>query len=308
IVHWCKNKKKQSMIFKVDFEKAYNSVRLDFIDDILRRFGFGEKWCKINMNKSNLMGISVDSNKVKHAAAKIARMSILRNRVELNGKMVLAAKDVGGLGVSSLFALNWALMFKWVWRFFSQKNSLWVRVVKVLHGEDGKIGKKIQPMYPSTWLNIINEIESLKLHDIDLVCGNVYQDNINEYVSQAASANYNQGNTGFHPQMVANQIRPPGFPPIQNNQNNFNRGNNFTQNRGGNFNQSAFNQSQLHRPQVNQAPAYQAPIPQTQNVSQTDFERYVKANDAVLRNIQSQDQSTQTQCQNIQNQYQTVQN
>nr|GFA21828.1 reverse transcriptase domain-containing protein [Tanacetum cinerariifolium] len=27
--------------------------------------------------------------------------------------------------------------------------------------------------------------------------GNVYQDNINEYVSQAATANYNQGNTGF---------------------------------------------------------------------------------------------------------------
>nr|GFB75088.1 reverse transcriptase domain-containing protein [Tanacetum cinerariifolium] len=35
--------------------------------------------------------------------------------------------------------------------------------------------------------------------------GNVYQDNIHE---------------------------PPGFPPVQNNQNNFNRGNNFTQNRG----------------------------------------------------------------------------
>nr|GFB33350.1 cysteine-rich receptor-like protein kinase [Tanacetum cinerariifolium] len=62
IVHWCKNKKKQSMIFKVDFEKACDSVRWDFIDDILRR---------INMNKSNLMGISVDSNKVKHAVAKI---------------------------------------------------------------------------------------------------------------------------------------------------------------------------------------------------------------------------------------------
>nr|GFA61041.1 RNA-directed DNA polymerase, eukaryota, reverse transcriptase zinc-binding domain protein [Tanacetum cinerariifolium] len=60
-------------------------------------------------------------------------------------------------------------MFKWVWRFFSQKNSLWVRVVKALHGEDGKIGKKVQHRYPSTWLNIINEIESLKLHGIDLV-------------------------------------------------------------------------------------------------------------------------------------------
>nr|GEV00652.1 reverse transcriptase domain-containing protein [Tanacetum cinerariifolium] len=84
---------------------------------------------------------------------------------------------------------------------------------------------------------------------------NVYRDNIQEYVSQATAANYNQGNTGFRPQMVANQIRPPGFPPHQNNQNNFNRGNNFKQNRGGNFNQSNFNQGgnfnqgQLHRPQ-----------------------------------------------------------
>nr|GEX89008.1 reverse transcriptase domain-containing protein [Tanacetum cinerariifolium] len=82
---------------------------------------------------------------------------------------------------------------------------------------------------------------------------NVYRDNIHEYVSQASVANYNHGNTSFRPQMVANQIRPPGFPPVQthhNNQNNFNRGNNFNQNRGGNFNQgSNFNQGQLHRPQ-----------------------------------------------------------
>nr|GEY73828.1 reverse transcriptase domain-containing protein [Tanacetum cinerariifolium] len=122
------------------------------------------------------------------------------------------------------------------------------------------------------------------------------------------AANYGQGNTGFRPQMVANQIRPPGFPPVQNNQNNFNRGNNFNQYRGGNFNQSNFNQSQLTRPQVNQPLAYQAPVSQTQSVSKTDFESYIKANDAVLRNIQNQGQSTQTQCQNTQNQLQTVQN
>nr|GEW95079.1 reverse transcriptase domain-containing protein [Tanacetum cinerariifolium] len=46
----------------------------------------------------------------------------------------------------------------------------------------------------------------------------------------------------------------------------------------------------------------------TQRVSQTDFESYVKANDAILRNTQSQHQSTQNQCQNIQNQYQNLQN
>ncbi|GKB76037.1 hypothetical protein Tco_0942932, partial [Tanacetum coccineum] len=47
--------------------------------------------------------------------------------------------------------------------------------------------------------------------------GNVYRDNIQEYVSQAAAVNYNQGNTGYRPPMVANQIRPPSFPPVQNN-------------------------------------------------------------------------------------------
>nr|GFD37618.1 hypothetical protein [Tanacetum cinerariifolium] len=35
---------------------------------------------------------------------------------------------------------------------------------------------------------------------------NAYRDNIQEYVSQAATANYNQGNIGFRPQMLANQI------------------------------------------------------------------------------------------------------
>nr|GEY64575.1 reverse transcriptase domain-containing protein [Tanacetum cinerariifolium] len=53
-----------------------------------------------------------------------------------------------------------------------------------------------------------------------------------------------------------------------------------------------FNQGQLHRPPAYQAPAYQAPIPQTQSVTQTDFESYIKANDVVLRNMQSQGQGT----------------
>ncbi|GJZ58056.1 RNA-directed DNA polymerase, eukaryota [Tanacetum coccineum] len=44
LLQWCKSKKKQSLIFKVDFEKAYNSVRWDFLDDVLKKFGFGAKW------------------------------------------------------------------------------------------------------------------------------------------------------------------------------------------------------------------------------------------------------------------------
>ncbi|GJX59098.1 RNA-directed DNA polymerase, eukaryota, reverse transcriptase zinc-binding domain protein [Tanacetum coccineum] len=33
------------MIFKVDFEKAYDSVRWDYLDDILKFFGFDDRWC-----------------------------------------------------------------------------------------------------------------------------------------------------------------------------------------------------------------------------------------------------------------------
>ncbi|GJV96733.1 reverse transcriptase domain-containing protein [Tanacetum coccineum] len=126
--------------------------------------------------------------------------------------------------------------------------------------------------------------------------GNIYRDNIQEYVSQAAAVNYNQGNASYRPQMVANQIRPPGFPPMQNHQNNQNRGINFNQNRGNNFNQNRgnnFNQGQVYQPQINQpptfqAPAYQAPVPPAPGVSKPDFDNYVKANDAVMQNMQNQ--------------------
>ncbi|GJY31196.1 RNA-directed DNA polymerase, eukaryota [Tanacetum coccineum] len=45
VIHWCKAKKKNSMIFKVDFEKAFDSVRWDFLEDVMKNFGFGPRWC-----------------------------------------------------------------------------------------------------------------------------------------------------------------------------------------------------------------------------------------------------------------------
>ncbi|GJW66725.1 RNA-directed DNA polymerase, eukaryota [Tanacetum coccineum] len=44
VLSWCKHKRHQAMIFKVDFAKAYDSVRWDFLDDVLLSFGFGLKW------------------------------------------------------------------------------------------------------------------------------------------------------------------------------------------------------------------------------------------------------------------------
>nr|GFA93749.1 RNA-directed DNA polymerase, eukaryota, reverse transcriptase zinc-binding domain protein [Tanacetum cinerariifolium] len=190
------------------FMGQWSQCNIDTIIRVLDVF-YRASSVRINMNKSNLMGISVDSNKVKHAAAKIGclvlktpfnylgsrvddlmsriqswhdvtkgmhtrlskwklitlsiggrltllkfvlgviliyHMSILKvpmkvlqnmesirarffNGVDVNSKKpswvrwksVLAAKDVGGLGVSSLFALNRALMFKGLEVFLSKE-------------------------------------------------------------------------------------------------------------------------------------------------------------------------------------------
>ncbi|GJS06593.1 reverse transcriptase domain-containing protein [Tanacetum coccineum] len=104
--------------------------------------------------------------------------------------------------------------------------------------------------------------------------GNIYRDNIQEYVSQAAAANFNQGNTNSRPPMVSNKIRPPGQvyqPPTS-------------------------------QPPVYQAQPYQAPAQQMQGVSKTDFENYIKANDDVLGNMQNQGQDVQPPVVPVENQ------
>ncbi|GJS88558.1 reverse transcriptase domain-containing protein, partial [Tanacetum coccineum] len=89
-----------------------------------------------------------------------------------------------------------------------------------------------------------------------------YRDNIQGYVS-AAAVNYNQGNTGYHPQSVAK-------PNVQNNQTRYNQG--YNQNRGNN--------------QGN--PSYQAPIQQTQVAPSNELSNYKKINDANMKAMQNQ--------------------
>nr|GEZ21906.1 RNA-directed DNA polymerase, eukaryota [Tanacetum cinerariifolium] len=53
--------------------------------------------------------------------------------------MVLTSKNNGGLGVSSFFAYNHALLFKWVWRFLTDGSSLWTRFIKAIFGNKGAL-------------------------------------------------------------------------------------------------------------------------------------------------------------------------
>ncbi|GKD46102.1 RNA-directed DNA polymerase, eukaryota [Tanacetum coccineum] len=79
---------------------------------------------------------------------------------------VLAAKKHGGLGVSSYYALNRALLFKWVWRFISQDNSLWFRFISSMHGSQIQ---KLSSYNSSIWNAIIREVRVLKSLGVDLI-------------------------------------------------------------------------------------------------------------------------------------------
>nr|GEV24048.1 hypothetical protein [Tanacetum cinerariifolium] len=75
------------------------------------------------------------------------------------------------------------------------------------------------------------------------------RDNIQGYVATAV-VNYNQGNFGYRPPSVANQIRPSGFaqPNVHNNQNRFSQPQGY--NRGNNFNQDQSYQAPTQQNQV----------------------------------------------------------
>nr|GFC80491.1 RNA-directed DNA polymerase, eukaryota, reverse transcriptase zinc-binding domain protein [Tanacetum cinerariifolium] len=82
---------------------------------------------------------------------------------------VLTSRDKGGLGVTSLYALNRGLMFKWIWRFYSQKSSLWTKVIKAIHGDDGKLDKDVIVGGQTCWTSIVKEVRSLKGTGINVV-------------------------------------------------------------------------------------------------------------------------------------------
>ncbi|GJX76600.1 hypothetical protein Tco_0323411 [Tanacetum coccineum] len=82
---------------------------------------------------------------------------------------VLMSKDKGGLGVSSLFALNRALLFKWVWRFHDNRNALWSRFIRALHGNCGGLDKRSKAAHTSVWKSITTEVNSLRNKGVDLL-------------------------------------------------------------------------------------------------------------------------------------------
>ncbi|GJV04382.1 RNA-directed DNA polymerase, eukaryota, reverse transcriptase zinc-binding domain protein [Tanacetum coccineum] len=85
-------------------------------------------------------------------------------------KKVMAHKQYGGLGVSSLFASNRALLFKWIWRFYSSHSGLWLYVIKAIYGPKGGLDQPFSVQSGSlVWTSIRKAISNLKSKGVDLM-------------------------------------------------------------------------------------------------------------------------------------------
>lgn len=76
----------------------------------------------------------------------------------ISWKRVLSSKKNGGLGLSSFFAMNRALLFKWVWRFIVNGSSLWSRFIRAIHGG---LDNHLPFSKCTPWTDIVSEVRKL---------------------------------------------------------------------------------------------------------------------------------------------------
>ena len=77
----------------------------------------------------------------------------------------LASFEQGGLGIGSLKAFNLALLQKWRWRFTTNPELLWVKLITAIHGsEAGFDGKSCATS--GTWSSIVGTTNYLHSHNL----------------------------------------------------------------------------------------------------------------------------------------------
>nr|GEX67867.1 RNA-directed DNA polymerase, eukaryota [Tanacetum cinerariifolium] len=110
--------------------------------------------CSILTAPFNYLGVKVGSN--------MSRITSYRKLAWIGWNMVLTSKKNGDLGVSSFFAHNRSLVFKWVWRFLTDGSSLWTHFINAIFGNKGALDTHKLIPRRSPWQDVILAIHSLQ--------------------------------------------------------------------------------------------------------------------------------------------------
>ncbi|GJV30358.1 RNA-directed DNA polymerase, eukaryota [Tanacetum coccineum] len=232
------------IINEVDFEKAYDSVRWDYLDDVLKNFGFGDRWrgwirgCLRSSRGSVIVNGSPTNEFQFHRGLKQGDslspflFILVMESLHISVQRVVDAGMFKGISLGSslhlshlfyaddaVFLGQWSssnvdIIIQVLECFYralglrinmsksklmgisipdsmvdqeanmigcstlkasfsyleSKVFSLWAKVIRGIHGEDGKLRKNIKQSHSSIWLDIVRETVILKNKGTDL-CG-----------------------------------------------------------------------------------------------------------------------------------------
>ncbi|KAL4588047.1 hypothetical protein LXL04_000925 [Taraxacum kok-saghyz] len=77
-------------------------------------------------------------------------------------------KKDGGLGIGSLEKLNLALIAKWVWRYRTEPDAMWVKVIDNIHGPDSLCTTDDLKICHSNWKKIMKSMYNQDQVDLDM--------------------------------------------------------------------------------------------------------------------------------------------
>ncbi|GKA27507.1 hypothetical protein Tco_0713675 [Tanacetum coccineum] len=135
----------------VIFIGEWNLSNIQTIVNVLKWFHVASG-LKINLHKSKLMGIRIPQDVVASSARNFFNgVDITEKKMSLiSWKKVLASKKNGGLGVSSFFAMNRALLFKWVWREVKMLSSKGIDLLSLIVKKVGN--SELTSFWEDVWL------------------------------------------------------------------------------------------------------------------------------------------------------------
>ncbi|GJW13142.1 RNA-directed DNA polymerase, eukaryota, reverse transcriptase zinc-binding domain protein [Tanacetum coccineum] len=186
--HGIVNKKRRHLAIKgilIDGEWIDNPtrVKLKFYNHFANRFS-APNWTRVPFDDQFLSRLNIDHSCDLERDVTIERFKTLgknRNSFFLGADLderkitwvswrkVMAQKQHGGLGVNSLYALNLALIFKWIWHFKSAHSGLWLNVIKAIYGNEGSLNHfSLYHHGCSVWSGILKVIDKLKTKGVDL--------------------------------------------------------------------------------------------------------------------------------------------